>query len=71
MNNDLRENGRQRTQVTLAVFGAVLAIAVIAAFATTIHKVDTRQTSNDMPPGTTGLARPHPPLDRGPGEPVK
>jgi hypothetical protein len=28
-------------------------------------------TSNDVPPGTTGLARPHPPLDRGPGEAVK
>jgi hypothetical protein len=24
-----------------------------------------------MPPGTIGLAHPHPPLDRGPGEPVK
>jgi hypothetical protein len=70
MTNDLNGNGRRRTHVTLAIFGAVVAIAVIAAFATTMHRVDTRQSSNEVPPGTTGLARPHPPLDSGPGEPV-
>jgi hypothetical protein len=71
MNNDLNWSNRRRTHMTLAIFAAVLAVAIIAAFATTIHRVDTRQTSSDLPPGTTGLARPHPPLDRGPGEPVK
>jgi hypothetical protein len=39
--------------------------------AATIHRVDTRPTSSDLPPGTIGLAHPHPPLDRGPGEAVK
>jgi hypothetical protein len=71
MNNDPNWSNRPRTHMTLAIFAAVLGVAIIAAFATTIHRVDTRQTSSDLPPGTTGLARPHPPLDRGPGEPVK
>jgi hypothetical protein len=69
MNNDLNWNNRRRTQTTLAIFAAVVAVAIIAAFATTIHRVDTGQISSDLPPGTTGLA--HPPLDRGPGEAVK
>jgi hypothetical protein len=55
----------------LEIFAIVVAIAIIAAFAATIHRVDTRPASSDLPPGTIGLARPHPPLDRGPGEPVK
>jgi hypothetical protein len=71
MNNDLNWSSRRRTHMALVVFATVVAVAIIAAFATTIHRVDTRQTSIDLPPGTTGLARPHPPLDRGPGEPVK
>jgi hypothetical protein len=68
MNNDLNP---RRTQMTVAIFAAVVAIVIIAAFATTIHRVDTRQTSRDLPAGTIGLARPHPPLDRSPGEPIK
>jgi hypothetical protein len=71
MNNDLNWNNRRRTHITLAVFAVVVAVAIIAALATTIRRVDTRQTSSDLPPGTIGLAHPHPPLDRAPGEPVK
>jgi hypothetical protein len=71
MNNDLNSSNGRRTHAVLAIFAAVVAMAVIAAFATTIHRVDTRQTSSDLPPGTIGLAHPHPPLDRGPGEAVK
>jgi hypothetical protein len=55
----------------LAVFAVIVAAAIIAAFAATIHRVDTRQTSSDLPPGTIGLAHPHPPLDKSPGNPVK
>jgi len=71
MNNDLNWSHRRRTHITLEILAVIVAIAIIAAFAATIHRVDTRPAGNDLPPGTIGLARPHPPLDRGPGEPVK
>jgi hypothetical protein len=70
MNDDLNRSNQRRTHVTLAIFAVVVAVAIIAAFATTIHRVDIRQASSDMPPGTIGLAHPHPPLDKAPGEPV-
>jgi hypothetical protein len=70
MNNDLNRSNQRRTQMTLAIFAVILATAIIAAFATTIHRVDIRQTSSDLPPGTIGLAHPHPPLDKAPGEAV-
>jgi len=68
--NDFNWSNQRRTQMTLAIFAVIVATAIIAAFATTIHRVDTRQTNSDLPPGTIGLAHPHPPLDKGPGEPV-
>ena len=71
MNNDLNWSNQRRTHVTLAIFAVIAAAAIIAAFAATIDRVDTRQTSSDLPPGTIGLAHPHPPLDKGPGEAVK
>jgi hypothetical protein len=47
------------------------ALIIVAAFVTTFVRVDTSQVANDRtPPGTTGLARPHPPLDRSPSQPV-
>jgi hypothetical protein len=70
MNNDLNWSSRRPIHMTLAIFAIAVAIAIIAAFVTTIQRVDTRQTSSDMPPGTIGLAHPHPPLDRAPGEPL-
>jgi hypothetical protein len=70
MNNDLNWSSRRPIHMTLAIFAITVAIAIIAAFVTTIQRVDTRQTSSDMPPGTIGLAHPHPPLDRAPGEPL-
>ena len=48
-------------RTVLAIFIA-LVIAVIAAFLTTLYNVDTRSASVEAPPGTIGLARPHPPL---------
>jgi hypothetical protein len=71
MNNDLNWSNRRRTHITLEIFAIIAAIAIIAALAATIHRVDTRPTSSDLPPGTIGLAHPHPPLDKGPGEAVK
>jgi hypothetical protein len=43
---------------------------MLAALVTTIERIDTRTASNESPPGTTGLAKPHPPLDRAPGKPI-
>jgi hypothetical protein len=71
MHNDLNRSSRRRTLTTFEIFAIVVAVAIIAALAATIHRVDTRQISSDLPPGTIGLAHPHPPLDKAPGEPVK
>jgi len=49
-------------RTALVIFVTDLAIAVLAAFLTTLHNVDTRSASFEAPPGTIGLARPHPPL---------
>ena len=49
-----------RTAVVL--FAVALVIVVVAAFLTTVQHLETRQASSDAPPGTIGLARPHPPL---------
>ena len=64
MNND-----RKSHRTAMAIFAVILAVAMIAAFITTI--VDTKQASNVAQPGTIGLAKPHPPLDRAPGEPLR
>jgi hypothetical protein len=55
---------------TVIVLFAILIIATLAVFVTTLARVDTRTANNETPPGTTGLARPHAPLDRAPGKPV-
>jgi hypothetical protein len=61
-------NGEHRTAVIL--FGIALAIAIAMASVTTLERTDTRIASNGAPAGTTGLARPHHPLDRAPGESI-
>jgi hypothetical protein len=66
MNND-----RKSHRTAMAIFAVILAVAIIAAFITTLEGVDTRHAGNVTQPGTIGLAKPHPPLDRAPGEPVR
>ena len=58
-------------RTALILFAAALAIAFVAASVTTLENVNTREVSSDAAPGTTGLARPHPPLDRAPGQPLQ
>ena len=58
-------------RTALTVFAIVLALAIVAAFMTTIHDVDTRVANNEVPPGVTGLSQPHAPLDRAPGRAVQ
>jgi hypothetical protein len=61
-------NGEHRTAVIL--FGVALAITILIASVTTLERTETRIASNGSPAGTTGLARPHHPLDRAPGEAI-
>jgi hypothetical protein len=63
------ENDRHRTAVAAIAFAATM--AVIVAMFLTLRTVDTRSAKVDALPGTTGLAKPHPPLDRAPGEPAR
>ena len=63
------DQSSHRTAVTL--FAVALMVVSIVAFVTTFRGVETPRASNDAQPGTIGLARPHPPLDRAPGEPVR
>jgi hypothetical protein len=49
-------------RTVIAIFATALGIAVIGAILTTENRVNTRGASVEAPPGTTGLARPHPPL---------
>jgi hypothetical protein len=59
-------------RTALAIFAVVLALAIVAAFMTTIHGVDTtRVANNEVPPGVTGSSKPHAPLDTAPGRAVK
>jgi hypothetical protein len=47
-------------------------IVVAAAFAIFGENAGPQLVSNDQPAaGSSGMARPHPPLDRAPGEPLK
>jgi hypothetical protein len=65
-------NNEQRGyRIAMTIFTAVLTVVMMAAFITTIEGVDTRQAGNVAQPGTTGLAHPHPPLDKAPGEALR
>jgi hypothetical protein len=50
---------------------SAIALAIAIGSAIMSERLDTRTASNDAPPGTVGLARPHPPLDRAAGEPIQ
>jgi hypothetical protein len=66
MSNDWNTN---RAAVT--IFAVALTFALIAAFIATLEHVDIRLANDEAQPGTIGLAKPHAPLDRAPGEPVR
>jgi hypothetical protein len=72
MKNDPEQAADRYARAALMViFAVLLSVAMLAAFIATIEGIDTRHTSNVAAPGTIGLARPHPPLDKAPGEPVR
>jgi hypothetical protein len=58
-------------RTSVALFAVAAMIAFIAAVITTLNRVDSRQANNTPLPGTIGLAHPHLPLDKAPGEPVQ
>jgi hypothetical protein len=57
-------------RTALVLFAVALGVVIAVASVTTLERVNTHRASNDAPPGTTGLAKPHPSLDRAPGEPL-
>ena len=57
-------------RTALILFAVALGMVVAVASVTTLEHVNTRKVSNDAAPGTTWLAKPHPQLDRAPGEPI-
>jgi hypothetical protein len=63
-------NERNSHHTTIVLFVIAVTIAILVAFVTTLERIDTRTANNETPPGTTGLAKPRPPLDRAPGQPV-
>jgi hypothetical protein len=63
-------NERNSHRSAVVLFAIAIIIAILAASVTTLERVDTRTANNETPPGAMGLARPHPPLDRAPGQPV-
>ena len=63
-------NERNSHRTAVSLFAVAVAIAILAAFVTTLERFDTKMANNQTPPGTTGLAKPRPPLDRAPGQPI-
>jgi hypothetical protein len=58
--------------VRTIVIALVAVGAIAAAFAIFGIEAGQQLVSNDQPAvGSSGMARPHPPLDRAPGEPLK
>ncbi|SFI32611.1 hypothetical protein SAMN05216525_107122 [Bradyrhizobium sp. Gha] len=57
-------------RTALILFGLALVAVIGMASAITLERVNNRTANNEVPPGTVGLARPHQPLDRAPGDPL-
>jgi hypothetical protein len=64
------QNEPDRHPTAVVLFAVAAIIAILAALVTTLERIDTRTASNETPPGTTGLAKPRPPLDLAPGQPI-
>jgi Na+/melibiose symporter-like transporter len=63
-------NERNGYRTALVLFAVAVIIAILVAFVTTFERLDKRTAVSEAPPGTTSLAKAHPPLDRAPGQPV-
>jgi Na+/melibiose symporter-like transporter len=67
---DLMSNERNGYRTALVLFAVAVIIAMLMAFGTTLERVDKRMANSETAPGTMGLAKARPPLDRAPGQPV-
>jgi len=63
-------NERKSHRIAVVLFAAAVIIAIVVAFVTPPEQAGTGTANNETPPATTGLAKPHPPLDRSAGQPV-
>ena len=63
-------NERNSHRTAVVLFAIAVIVATVLASVTTLERTDTRTASNETPPGTTGLAKSHAPLDRSPGQPA-
>jgi hypothetical protein len=61
---------RNDHRTALVLFAVAAIIAMVVASVTTFERVNKRTAISETAPGTTGLAKTHPPLDRAPGKPV-
>jgi hypothetical protein len=69
MDKELR---RDRSRVGTIPVAILLMAAVVTALVIAAKRNDILTAGNDQPvAGSSGIARPHPPLDRAPGEPLK
>ena len=57
-------NERNGHRSALVLFAVAVIIATLMAFVTTLERADQRMANSDTAPGTTGLAKARPPLDR-------
>ena len=67
---DLMSNERKGHRTAVVLFAVAVIIAMLMAFGTTLERVDKRMANSETAPGTTGLAKARPPLDRAPGQPI-
>ena len=63
-------NERNSHRTALVLFAVAVIIAMLMAFGTTLERVDKRMANSETAPGTMGLAKARPPLDRAPGQPA-
>jgi len=63
-------NEQNGHQTAVLFFAVAVVIAMFLAFFTTFERVDKRMANSEAAPGTMGLAKARPPLDRAPGQPV-
>ena len=63
-------NERKGHRTAVVLFAVAVIIAMLMAFVTTLERVDKRMANSETAPGTTGLAKARPPLDRAPGQPI-
>ncbi|MCK1682264.1 hypothetical protein IVA87_23360 [Bradyrhizobium sp. 147] len=58
---------RNPDRTVILLFAIAVTVAAFAAFVTTFERVGTIMANGETASGTTGLAKPRPPLERAPG----